>query len=341
MAEHNAFSRSYISTNRRTSDWVSRHTPKPMRDFVDPARPPSDTDSAIYSSDSDAESSRSVPPPFVLRFPDGREERVSDRHRSNRTQQEVRSRAASGPVNTHQPYPSEHHLRSLSMHGSSRVPRPLLQSPTTNPEHIKIFSPQRSMTPGTTGHVSSRPTQGHRSRTSSLMAPSPRPSYGHDSSDSSHYGSQDEWTRRYGPPQPISYSHSHPPSRYDMPTRDYSARAYRPHSSSKLPRQSVMGSPSSHMSLLTKENTIANSHSRAQSRGIIEDNWSMIDEDEEWDKEQQRAAYRHGYTPQSSNSPSPTYSRSRTNSSSSRSGNQHPGPKVPVSFLFQHRKAGA
>jgi len=134
-------------------------------------------------------------------------------------------------------------------------------------------------------------------------------------------------------PQPIAYSKSHPPSKYDAPTRDYSANGYRPHSSSRLSKQSIIGSPSSQMSLLTRENTVANSHSRAFARGVIEDNWSVIDEDEEWEKEQQRAAaYRRGRTSsQSSTSPTLTNSRSRTTSSSSRSNYYAPGPKVQLS----------
>jgi len=114
-----------------------------------------------------------------------------------------------------------------------------------------------------------------------------------------------------------------------MATRDY-----RPHSSSRLSRPSIIGSPVSHTSQLTKENTIANSQSRALPRGIIEemDNWSIIDEDEEWEREQ-RMAHRRGRTSsQSSHSPPLTYSRSRTTSSSSRSGYYAPGPKAHEKF---------
>jgi len=157
-----------------------------------------------------------------------------------------------------------------------------------------------------------------------------------------HQGPPDTWVKKYGPAQSIAYSHSHPP--YDPPTRDYSASSYRSHPSSKISRQSVTGSPISTMSLLTKENTIANSHSRALTRGIIADDWSVIDEDEEWEKEQQRTAYRRGRTSsQSSASPTLTHSRSRTTSSSSRSDYYGPGSKVrpQVSFLFPHRHLGA
>lgn len=297
--------------------------------------PPSDTESAIYSSDSDAESSRSVPPPLVLRFPDGREERVSNGHYSN--PRNARSRATSGPVNSQRPPPPHHHSRSFSLHPTSSHPQahnPLFRPHSSNTnvrpqEAIRILPPQRSMTPGTAGYVNSRTSQksSHHPRTSSVLAPSPRRAYA-DSLDSS----SDSWVRKHGPPQPISYSNSHPPSRYDQPTRDYSASSYRTHPSSKLPRQSAPGSPSSQMSLLTKENTIANSQSRAFARGVIEDNWSVIDEDEEWEKEQQRAAYRRGRTSsQSSNSPTLTHSRSRTNSSSSRNNYYPPGPKAQLS----------
>lgn len=329
--------RTYKPPRDRTTDWIGRLPPKHAAHFVDPAMPPSDTESAIYSSDSDAESSRSVPPRFVLRFPDGREERVSDGYYANpnASRRDVRSRVASGPVN-YGHSPSHHHSRSMSMHPSGGHPRGHLFRPHSSnanvrpQEDIRILPPQRSMTPATAGYINSRPVQGHHPRTSSVVAPSPRRAYTHDSPGASHRGPSDEWVTRYGPPEAIKFSHSHPPSKYDMPTRDYSASGYRSHASSKLSRQAVIGSPSSQMSELTKENTIANSHSRTLSRGIIEDNWSVIDEDEEWEKEQQRAAYRRGRTSsQSSGSPPLTYSRSRTTSSSSRSGYYPPSSKLP------------
>ena len=335
--------RSYKHPGERTTTWVSRLPPKSAAQFVDPTMPPSDTESAIYSSDSDAESHRSVPPRFVLRFPDGREERVSEGYHSNASvsSRNARSRANSGPVNNYGP-PSSHHSRSMSLHpttghpqthhrASGHPPRPHTSN-AMRPEEIRIRPPQRSMTPGAAGYASSRPSQHPRS--SSVLAPAPRRAYGsgdHNPSDSPRNGRPDSWVQRHGPPQAIVYSNSHPPSRYDMPSRDYSANGYRPHGSSKL-----SGRP---ISLLTKENTIANSHSRTVSRGIIEDNWSVIDEDEEWEKEQQRAAYRRGRTSsQSSNSPTLTHSRSRTNSSSSRSNHYVPGPKAQmlVSFVVPH-----
>ena len=318
----------YKPSRDRTSEWLNRLPSK----RVDPTMPPSDTDSVFYSSDSDAESSRSVPP-LAPRFPSGREERVSDGRYSN-----ARSRATSGPVNNQRPPQSHHHSRSFSLHPTSghRPPfRPHTSNTNVRPqEEIRILPAQRSMTPSTAGYVSSRSAQrsSHQSRTSSVLAPSPRRSYADPLETSS-----DSWVMKHGPPQPIAYSNSHPPSRYDMPTRDYSASGYRPHPSSKPPRQPIPGSPSSRMSLLTKENTIANSQSRTFARGIIEDNWSVIDEDEEWEKEQQRAAYRRGRTSsQSSNSPTLPQSRSRTTSSSSRSNYYAPGPKaqMSVSFLF-------
>ena len=339
--------RSYKHPGERTSDWVSRLPPKhAAQQFVDPTMPPSDTESAIYSSDSDAESHRSVPPRFVLRFPNGREERVSDGHHSNTSvsMRNARSRANSGPVNNYGP-PSSHHSRSLSLHPTTghpqmhhRVSGHPTRPHTSNamrPEEIRIRPPQRSMTPGIAGYASSRSAQPHHPRASSVLAPTPRRVYGsgdHDPSDSPRHSPRDSWVQRHGPPQAIVYSNSHPPSKYDMPSRDYSANGYRPHASSKL-----SGRP---ISLLTKENTIANSHSRIISRGIIEDNWSVIDEDEEWEKEQQRAAYRRGRTSsQSSNSPTLTHSRSRTTSSSSRSNHYVPGlkPQMSVSFVFPHK----
>lgn len=294
----------------RTSDWVSHLPSERATQFVDPGMPPSDTESAVYSSDSDAESTRSVPPRFVLRFPDGREERVSDGYYSNTTSRSGRSRAASGPVNHYGPPPPHHHSRSMSLQTPGGypvtpgyIPRPPTSNTNVRPqEQIRIL-PTRSRTPGAPGYSSSR-------------------AYGRD-------GHQDDFVLKHGPPEPIKFSNSHPPSKFDPPTRDYSASGYRPHQSSKL-RPSVLDSPASQVSQLTKENTLANSHSRILPRGIIEDNWSVIDEDEgEWAREQQRAAaYRRGRTySSSSGSPPLSYSRSRTTSSSSRSDFYPPGPK--------------
>ena len=334
--------RPYKPSRERTTDWVSRLPPKHAAQFVDPTMPPSDTESAVYSSESDGESSRSVPPPLVLRFPDGREERVSDGYYSNASasQRNVRSRATS--VNNYGPPPSHHHTRTSSFHpqAHSRVsgpPRPHTSN-ANRPEDIRVLPPTRSMTPGATG-FNSRSAQPHRPRASSALT-MPRRGYtsgDQDLSDAPYHGRPDSWVTRHGPPEPIAYSNSHPPSKYDPPTRDYSAKGYRPHPSSRLSGRSVIGSPVSQMTQLTKENTIANSHSRTISRGVIEDNWSVIDEDAEWEKEQQRAARRRGRTSsQSSHSPPLTHSRSRTTSSSSYY-NQGPHPQLPVGSVFQFK----
>ena len=270
---------------------------------------------------------------------------------------DARSRATSGPVNNYGHPSSHHHSRSLSMHPTSshhqahgRASGPLFRPHSSNAntrpqEEIRIRPPQRSMTPGTAVYTSSRSAHRSTTRGSSVVAPSPRRAYNsgdHDPSDAPHHGRPDSWVMKHGPPQAIAYSNSHPPSRYDMPTRDYSASSYRHHPSSRQSRPPGPGSPTSRISQLTKVNTIANSQTRTIPRGgIIEDNWSVIDEDEEWEKEQQRAAaYRRGRTSsQSSNSPTLTHSRSRTNSSSSRSNYYFSGSKVqlPVSFGFSWR----
>ena len=129
--------------------------------------PPSDTESAIYT-DSDGESSRSIPPRFLLRFPDGREERLSDYSGSPR---DARSRATSGPVNNYGHPSSHHHSHSLSMHPTSshhqahgRVSGPLFRPHSSNAdtqpqEEIRIQPPQQLMTPGTAVYTSSRSAQ--------------------------------------------------------------------------------------------------------------------------------------------------------------------------------------
>jgi hypothetical protein len=298
--------------------------------------PPSDPESAFYSSDSDSQSSRSIPPDLVFHLPGGGRGRVSGNYHSNANAslQGHRSRASSGPVNDYGHPPSHHRSRSSSFHTTSGHPqgapfRPRSSNASPRPEEIRVLPAHRP----TPGYVNPRPIQRSsvqppRSRTSSVQAPSPRRAY-HDSLDASHHGPPDNFVMRHGPPQAISYSHSHPPSKYDMPTRDYSANGYR---SSKLSRPP--GSPISQMSLLTKENTIANSHSRTLARGRIEDDWLEI-EAEEREKEQQREAYRRGRTSsQSSYSPTLTPSRSRTTSSSSRSNHYAPGPKVQLTVSF-------
>jgi len=269
----------------RTSEWLG-HLPQGV-----PQRGPdmaSDVESAVFSSDSDEDLSSGY---------------HSSRHASQR---DVRSRTTSVPVN----YGPQSHHRSTSFHQPGGYPRASEhpsrhRSSSTNvqqPEQIRILPAQRSMalTPGYP-----RSARVHHSRTPSHLASSPRRGHDRDFSDAER---PDDFVVRYGPPEAIKFSQSHPPSEFDP-------RGHRPRPSSGRPSQVPH---SSRMSLLTKENTIANSHSRTFARGHIEDNWSMVDRDEELEKEQQRAAYRRGRTTsQASNSPPLTHSRSRTTSTSS------------------------
>ncbi len=62
----------YLAARTRTAHWVDSLSGKAL---VAPSIPPSlvsDTDDGLSSQDSDAESSRSLPPRMVLRYPDGR-----------------------------------------------------------------------------------------------------------------------------------------------------------------------------------------------------------------------------------------------------------------------------
>src|ERR1700735_1916292 len=62
----------YLATRTRTAHWVDSLSGKTL---VTPSVPPSlvsDTDDGLSSQDSDAESSHSLPPRMVLRYPDGR-----------------------------------------------------------------------------------------------------------------------------------------------------------------------------------------------------------------------------------------------------------------------------
>src|SRR6267154_5395622 len=62
----------YLAARSRTANWVDSITGKAL---VAPSAPPSlvsDTDDGLSSQDSDAESSHSLPPRMVLRYPDGR-----------------------------------------------------------------------------------------------------------------------------------------------------------------------------------------------------------------------------------------------------------------------------
>jgi hypothetical protein len=62
----------YLAARARTAHWVDSLSGKAL---VAPSIPPSlvsDTDDGLSSQDSDAESSRSLPPRMVLRYPDGR-----------------------------------------------------------------------------------------------------------------------------------------------------------------------------------------------------------------------------------------------------------------------------
>ena len=309
---------SYIHhhSNRRTLQWVGDLRLSPHERAVDPAMPPSDTESAIYTSDSDAESSRSVPPSFLLRFPNGTQKHVSEDYYSP---QSGRSRASSRP-------PYHHDSRSRSVYPSAHVSGHPLTHLSPNdmppPETIRVLPPHQRAASGITGRVNSGPIKQYPPQTSPPLGPNSRQRH------------MDGWIQAYGPPQVIKTSNSHPPyppSKYDVPTP--STNPHRRNSSSKHSRSSVMGSPSSQMSQLTKQNTLLNSQSRVQLPGSVGDNWSMA-EGEELDRP--RAPYcRRRSSSLSSNSPPPlTYSRSRTNSSSSQSPGHLSVPQMmSVSFV--------
>ncbi|KAI8984924.1 hypothetical protein BD414DRAFT_418105 [Trametes punicea] len=114
----------YMTARQRTANWVDVHSQG--INFVSPSSPPSvisDSDAPSYGpSESDSESSHSVPPRMVLRFPDGRNVPID----SNGASSPPRSRRN----NTYGPQSSARHSRSRS---GSHAPPPAADVPPVPP----------------------------------------------------------------------------------------------------------------------------------------------------------------------------------------------------------------
>ncbi|KAI9511054.1 hypothetical protein F5148DRAFT_1374083 [Russula earlei] len=195
----------YLAARARTANWVDSLSGKTL---VAPSAAPSlvsDTDDGLSSQDSDAESSHSLPPRMVLRYPDGR----PDVTVSGNTQWPAQTQKLTGTSPTHhsrhQPGSHGHHPSNPNIHSraaSNAVPLYVTPPPpviATHPETIHVrpspTSPGIQQSPNTyfTPDPTNSPTTPYRSRSKrSSSRPPPSP-----------------LEMIYAPPPPARSSHSH------------------------------------------------------------------------------------------------------------------------------------
>ncbi|KAF9495821.1 hypothetical protein BDN71DRAFT_1506362 [Pleurotus eryngii] len=143
--------REYMSSRERTARWVNAHSPTKTR-FNSPSVAPSVIDGLLPSSPpSEADSSHSLPPQMVLRFPDGRPD-VPIPHDLDAS--------ASGPVSR---------AHTLPQAAGARRPYPDY-SPPSGPEEIRILPSRTGQAPPPTSQTRSQ------SLPRNAYSPSSRPS---------------------------------------------------------------------------------------------------------------------------------------------------------------------
>jgi hypothetical protein len=305
----------FLAARARTANWVDSLSGKTL---VAPSVPPSlvsDTDDGLSSPDSDAESSHSLPPRMILKYPDGRPDvTVSGSGDSQWPPQS--HKPTSGPYHTRPPPgfhgypPSNPNIHSRT--SSNAVPlyvAPPAPVVTTQPETIHVrpsptsLGPQQSPNAYSTPDSHNSPSMPPRSRSMrSTLSSRPPPS------SLQIYAS---------PPAPSSQqSHSAPVS----PTRESFQSAQQPPPVPQLPiiaPSPVYGfpSPSSPHDLPPLgPSTHSKTHSRTHSHSS-------------------NHSYPHPPIPQSHNpgppSSFPSGSAQRLRRHSSRAGASHPDPSQP------------
>lgn len=110
----------YLAARSRTANWVDSLSGK---NLVAPSVPPSlvsDTDDGLSSQDSDAESSHSLPPRMILRYPDGRPDVTVSEAQAAQQKPPIPTTYHHHPAGRSQPGSHGHHPSNPNMH--SRVP---------------------------------------------------------------------------------------------------------------------------------------------------------------------------------------------------------------------------
>ena len=140
----------YLAARARTANWVDSLSGKAL---VAPSVPPSlvsDTDDGLSSQDSDAESSHSLPPRMVLRYPDGRPDvTVSTGWSPEGQKPPTPTSYHHHPASRGQPGSHGHHPSNPNMH--SRVPSNAVPLYVTPPPPVVAPHPE-------TIHVRPSPT---------------------------------------------------------------------------------------------------------------------------------------------------------------------------------------
>ncbi|KAE9409610.1 hypothetical protein BT96DRAFT_931768 [Gymnopus androsaceus JB14] len=170
----------FYSSQHRVRDWITRHADHV---FTSPNNPPSELDDqdALSSPPSDVESSHSIPPRLMLRYPDGRETPIPHAHKDSHSTLGRDSRSRSNPLHSS-------HQRSRS--GSSPASPPALDHRRES-EQLRSHSPEEiHVLPSASDETSPLPSGSHHSRSRSLPRDAFSPSHNHDpmpTSSSSHH----------------------------------------------------------------------------------------------------------------------------------------------------------
>ncbi|KIK57718.1 hypothetical protein GYMLUDRAFT_61126 [Collybiopsis luxurians FD-317 M1] len=161
----------YYSAQDRVRNWVSTHADHV---FTSPNIPPSELDDqdALSSAPSDVESSHSIPPRLMLRYPDGRESPIPHRQKDSSSGQHSRSRS------NQQSQQSPQRSRSGSIPSAAEISmldhrREREKLSSNSPEEIRILPSASDQTPPLS-------SGSHHSRSRSLPRDTFSPSRTHD-----------------------------------------------------------------------------------------------------------------------------------------------------------------
>jgi hypothetical protein len=150
-----------MTSRERTAHWVQSHNPN---EFYSPSAPPSVIDGFVTSPPSEAESSLSVPPRMVLRYPDGRPDvpiqPLEPIHPRSRRPEDSSSRSPVSPHSSNNRQRSGSHSSSPLAQSYHTASRSSERSPPS-PEEIRVLP----------SHANERPhpsSSSHHGRSKSL-----------------------------------------------------------------------------------------------------------------------------------------------------------------------------
>ena len=196
----------YLAARTRTANWVDSISGKAL---VAPSAAPSlvsDTDDGLSSQDSDAESSHSLPPRMVLRYPDGRPDVAVSANKSSSSWPPKPTGTTTPTYHSHRSHPGSHghHPSNPNIHSRAHSnvaplyvippPHPIANHPETihvRPTPPSPIIPQSNSNPYFSSDPHNNSSSTNRSRSMRSSRPPPLP------------------LQMIYPPPPVPSSHSH------------------------------------------------------------------------------------------------------------------------------------